>query len=412
MFADVLGLPEVGIDDDFFMLGGHSLLVARLLAQIRTTFGIRLGIRVVFDAPTVAMLVARLHAEPEPAPVVDFDAESELDAGITTDGCLPVEVEPRRILLTGATGFLGAFLLQALLDHTDAEITCLVRATDDAQAADRLRDTLKRYHLRAVVAVAGDLAEPDLGVGAKRFAELAEDIDVIYHNGARVNHLEPYARLRPANVQGTREILRLATTIRLKPVHYVSTSDFTQLDNGYVATKWVADRLVQAAGERGVPVTVHRPSRIAGHSTSGVGGTDDSFWNLVRAMLVLGAAPAVGERTVDLVPVDYVALAITQADSVGKIFHLTSPRPVRVATVLDVLRRRGHTLVELPADEWSRRLAEHDDPRLSLVTAHLGPDEPGPVHDQADAPVVDAETIGRYVDHFVHCGFFPTPEGR
>src|SRR5262249_17249187 len=134
-----------------------------------------------------------------------------------------------RILLTGATGFLGAFLLDELLRETDAQIVCLVRANDADQGRERIAHNLQQYGLdhpdfeQRVVAVPGNLEQPLLGLSSVEFDRLAEEIDVIYHNGAVVNLIYPYSQLRAANVGGTREILRLATKVRPKPMHYVST---------------------------------------------------------------------------------------------------------------------------------------------------------------------------------------------
>jgi nonribosomal peptide synthetase MxcG len=419
LFAEVLDLSEVDLDTDFFAAGGHSLLVARLIGRVRETFGIRLGVRDVFEAPTVAALVERMAAPTSSHPWagVDLAAEIALELQVPADGVRP----PRSLLLTGATGFLGAFLLRELLDRTNLRVHCLVRGNSPAE---RIRSALRRYRLSEdgldrVVAVPGDLARPALGLAPEVFLRLAADVDAVLHNGARVNHFEPYDRLRATHVQGTAEILRLATTGHLKPVHYVSTCDTADAEtrrvspealmpNGYVAAKWVAEGLVLLAGERGVPVAVHRPSRILGHRGTGAVNPDDAFWTLIRAMVTLGAAP---EDTghIDAVPVDWVATTIVSLLTVGGTHHLTSPRPLAVADVLDRLRARGYPLAAVSADEWTDLLT--DDPALSIAAAHWR-GAAAPVVFARDTALlagaeIDTGVLDTYLDHLVDSGFLP-----
>ena len=434
LFAEVLDVP-VDLDTDFFAAGGHSLLVSRLLGRIRDTFGVRLGIRDVFDAPTVAGLADRLTAPASRHPWagVDLAAEVALDPSITASGSVR---EPRAVLLTGATGFLGTFLLRELLDRTDLRVHCLVRGT---ATTERLRSSLRRYGLSGdgldrVVVVPGDLDRPALGLSPEKFLRLAEEVDVVLHNGARVHHFEPYLKLRSSHTRATAEILRLATTHHPKPVHYVSTCD-TAVDgtpsvlteghraapesltpNGYVAAKWVAEGLVLAAGERGVPVAVHRPSRIAGDTRSGATGPGDAFWSLVRAMVVLGAAPS-GLGHVDLVPVDWVAAAIVDLLAGGHTgtYHLTSPHPTAVDDVLARLRVRGHYFTPMSPNEW--RDALNSDPALSIAAAHwqeaaapavFGWDNTVAALGKPPA-VIDDDVLDTYLDHLTATGFLPAP---
>ncbi|WP_263363751.1 thioester reductase domain-containing protein [Nocardiopsis quinghaiensis] len=372
--------------------------------------------------------------------------------------------DPRHILLTGATGFLGTALLRELLARTSATVHCLVRADDEFAAAERLRNALNSRGLRIdgeaaarIAAVPGDLARPLLGLSEDRFDRLADLVDAVYHNGARVSAVEPYSRLRDPNVYGTREAIRLAARSRAVPVHYVSTAAVAVsaadnppvitedrrvpaeevLPSGYVASKWVGEGLVRAAAERGLPVTVHRPGRIGGHSGTGSGGTDDTLWHLVRAMLVLGAVPesaSVSAATVDLVPVDHVARMMVHLSlrpgTAGLTHHLTCRQPVRFTALTDALRRRGHDLAVLPDAEWGERLrrTRERNPEAGLEAAALLEgllptaiglgglhfDQRNTTAGLADAdvgfPVVDEALLARYIAYFTESGFFPPPK--
>ena len=121
----------------------------------------------------------------------------------------------RQLLLTGATGFLGCALLQALMDGSDATVTCLVRADSDEQAHNKLRHRLEQAQIawdtrfsERVRTVAGDLAQPALGWNDARYREAASRHDAVMHAAAVVNWVMLYGQLRATNVLGTHELLR------------------------------------------------------------------------------------------------------------------------------------------------------------------------------------------------------------
>jgi len=283
-------------------------------------------------------------------------------------------------LLTGATGFLGVFLLRDLLRETRAQIHCLVRCRDSAAGRAKIRANLESFELwedsftERIVPVPGDLAQPLLGLSPEAFARLAAAVDSIYHNGALVNFAYPYAMLEAANVRGTQEVLRLACLERIKPVHYVSTlsvfpasgigqdvfreeptTSWTELVDGYSQSKWVAEQLVVEAGRRGLPVGIYRPGRITGHSQTGACGKHDLIVNLLRDLLQLGAVPDL-DTSFEMTPVDYVSRAIVylsrQMASRGQIFHLTNPQSMPLQQMVEVLDRSGYPVRVLPFLDW------------------------------------------------------------
>ena len=278
LWRDMLRTDPRGMDDDFFELGGDSLLVARMLSRVEAETGRRVGIRSFLREPTLAGLVGCVDAGARPGPALDevVGCAEELAAVEALSFRAPAAAPPRTVLLTGATGFVGSFLLRQLLTATDARVVCLVRATEERAARERIAAALARAGYRGdqghrLAVAAADLASPGLGLDALAWSRLAAEVDAIFHAGAHVHHFSPYARLRAANVGSTIELLRLATTGRPKSVHHISSlsvfaeapglPDVDELSDlaaeshsparGYSASKWVADRLIGQAAQRG-----------------------------------------------------------------------------------------------------------------------------------------------------------------
>lgn len=396
--------------------------------------------------------------------VEDLEPEAVLDPEIQPQ-VVSNGSPPERVLLTGATGFLGSFVLSELLRHTRTDVYCLVRAAHAEEGARKLRNVLEAYGLwdeqlsSRIVPVVGDLSEPLLGLGSECFEELAGKIDVVYHSGASVNWVYPYNALKPTNVLGTQEVLRLATRDRAKPLHFISTlgvfplvggsgievvrEDDTlthdgSLYNGYTQSKWVAEMLVETARARGLPVSVYRPSLITGDSRSGAWNQDDFTCKMIKTWAGLGTAPEIDTK-MNMVPVDYVSRAIVSLslrdESLGKRFHLANPLPVGLGDLASWIEAFGYPIKRIPYDKWRADLLSPTKglrqdalysmaPLLSMSAAADGPALVGKVPEfdcrnttealsgtGISCPQVDGELMENYLVYLVKSGFLDSPTG-
>jgi myxalamid-type nonribosomal peptide synthetase MxaA len=418
IWTDLLKVKQVGIEDNFFDLGGHSLLLTQLVFRVHQTWQIELPLSSLWEMPTVASLAQSIEKTQKMgystlaitySNKINWQAEAVLDSAIRPETPVKYSTEPANIFLTGATGFVGAFLLYELLQQTHADIYCLVRAANPEDGKKRIQSSLESYLLwdnsfsSRIIAVVGNLSEPVLGLSQQKFQELAELIDVIYHNGALVHHASPYATLKAANVLGTQEVLRLATQFKVKPVHFMSTDgvfcakgysgvkvvteqdsldDYQVPSGGYTQSKWVAEKLVTIARDRGLPVCIYRLGRVSGHSKTGVFNQNDFLYRLIIGCIKLEKVPN-GNMIEDIAPVDYVSKAIVylsqQEKSIGQAFHFVNPQPFHSNRLIKLLHSLGYPLQEISDELWQvdlLKIAEHypEHPLYPLVPLLINKD--------------------------------------
>jgi amino acid adenylation domain-containing protein/thioester reductase-like protein len=395
IWANVLHLDQVGVLDNFFDLGGHSMTTIRVMSQVNETFQIELPLRHLFTAPTIAELAQTIESTSgkdstvtaNEITTVNLQAEVVLDETIKPGNLVyqPVS-EPAAIFLTGTTGFVGAFLLAELLQQTQADIYCLVRAANLTAAKQRLEETLKGYLIweesfsSRIIPVLGDLSQSLLGLADEEFYLMAGKIDSIYHNGALVNHVYPYPLLKAANVRGTEEVLRLASQIKIKPVHFVSTASVFSSDEyfklgvvqendplehcqglvgGYTQSKWVAEKIIMMARDRGLPCSIYRLGRVTWHSQTGVWNPNDLFYRFIKSCIQLKSAPQINSME-KITPVDYLAKALItlsqQPESLGKAFHLISSHSAPWSQFINYIRSLGYPLQQLSYEDWQAEL--------------------------------------------------------
>jgi uncharacterized protein YbjT (DUF2867 family) len=231
------------------------------------------------------------------------------------------------VLLTGATGFLGAFLLRDLLATTNWRVHCVVRADDADHGWRRILDTARGYGIETaldptrVIAVPGDLAAEDMGVAD--VDALADTVQVVFHAAAHINFVLPYASVQATNVAGTRRIVDFAARGRVKPLHHMST------------------------------IAVFSPAEPDGVLT------EESTPSAPEA---LGIGYTQTKWVAELLPVDFVARAVValsrEPAARGRTLHLFHPRGADFDTVYEGIRACGYPVRIVPADQWWALLEE------------------------------------------------------
>jgi amino acid adenylation domain-containing protein/thioester reductase-like protein len=479
IWAAVLNIPYTTVmqqEHGFFDLGGHSLALVELITRLTGTYGFPVPLARLAGNPTLEghLEVVRNARDGHTAAV-----QADLPRVLEDDSVLPAAFQPKStkmqrlseadtVLLTGTTGYLGAFLLNTLIETTTAQIICLVRFTDISEDRNRaggmarIRGNLldlglwNDSMLERIEVLPANLSRTRLGLSPDDFDELASRVQVIIHSAATVNLVYPYAAMRGANVIGTREIVRLACQAGAT-VHHISTNGVLpnsvegwsedsmvaindvpeKLLDGYGQTKWVAEQLILAAGKRGLPARIYRPGTISGHSTSGSSNTYDLLNALVVESLQLGHAPDIDGWYAEMTPADFVSKAILSLadiiDTEQRVFHLGDPNPLPTKELFGIYAELGYPAKPLGWEDW---VALWNEQRGSISGDHIFTVDilrrgmptiealkwVTVLKDPATAPLlakvglerprIDSKLCETYARHFCARGWLPRPPRR
>ncbi len=421
IWRDLFGDETIGLDSEFGEAGGTSLLSVQVVLEIQGRFGVVVNMHRAGGSKAsvrrLAEMVRGLMSNPDQAgPAAD---QMDLDDGGLVDADLQLPLgtmattatRGASVLLTGASGYLGAFLLDELVKTTTKPVYCVVRAADEAEGLDRLRVNAAKFMLPApdpdrVRVVPGDLTDIATLGRTFRDGELEREVGHVLHCAAKVVFTEPYRSLRAANVLTMAGLLTWARGCGIRDFSYVSTAAATApamgsdrlletrdqpLDprlGGYGVSKWVCERLLDRADEDGMRVRVFRPGLIMSARNTGAGNHKDLIYFVLASGVAVGAHP-IDNRIHEMAPVDVVAQAIVglamSRGSVGRVYHLVGEKLSGLRGLFVMLGDAGLPTRPLPLAQWQELVRERalatGNPILS-ASALLeieGTDEGGPM---------------------------------
>ncbi|NLR67398.1 amino acid adenylation domain-containing protein [Chitinophaga varians] len=420
VWADMLERPYIHHSDNFFDIGGDSLLVAAVVTKLKDRFNVKMYLRDLYQYPELRALATMIDNRVKTGETGIPEEDVEPYVSLQQDAYLLPDVEYQRpfdasvlqhqsaIMLTGATGFVGIHLLQELLDNTSAVVYCLVRARDEHHALDKIHQAFAAYHIpvqddtrHRIVPVPGDFAQPYLGIADQTYQELAGKVEVIYHSGSSVNFIEPYSFMKKPNVDGLREIIRFAATGKMKCLSLLSTisvyswghvfthktvmkesDDISQnllavsKDIGYVRSKWVMEAVADLAAAAGVPLITFRLGYAICHSQSGASAPYQWWASLVKNCVQYSSYPTLRELREGLITVDYMVKAIVHItknkEAIGQKFNLICSPETNLTLeqffgrLMDIY---GFKLKPLSYKDWRKQWEDDSTNRLYPLTS-------------------------------------------
>lgn len=465
LLEETLSIAKVGVNDDFFELGGDSLMAIEFITKAHNK-GIELPLQSVFDHPTARELSNYLLNGKETQHkyvAEDFVKYSEiLHRNVIDDSFVPVKHTIGNVLLTGATGFLGSHIIDALIKNNTRKIYCIVRRNSSGKPYIRIKNILSYYFGekyneeigKRIIPIEGDITDEKLS------DSIPKNIDTVIHTAATVKHYGTYDYFYSKNVKGTRNIINLAKNAGAKLIHISTLSvsgnsladDFSvyrssekkyfyetslfidqPLDNVYIRSKFEAEMAVLDAVLDGVDAKIIRVGNLTNRESDlkfQPNYISNAFLTRFKAIMELGKFPVyLMPLYAEFSPIDKTAegvVKIAQYAQKQSVFHLYNNKPIFFNDLLKVLHGLGIKMSVVDAKtfcETMQEIAKEPNMKYIFEAFQNDMDEDGKLIYDSNISLVndftvdflkrvgfewkqtDAEYISKYIEYFRKLGY-------
>ena len=389
IWKNILNIPDINTDDNFFEIGGDSILAIKMQIEALKC-GIQFEYSDIFNYPTIKQLSKKIpDIQKKNFDNYDFSNINKLISNNDENNLNNItKFNFKNILLVGSTGYLGAHIANEFLTNYSGDLYCLVREKDKMTIFERLTEILdfyfgkgyfKKYESR-IKLINGDISGNDLSISSEDEKLLSENIDAVINSAALVKHYGLKDKFESINVQGTKNIIDFCKKYNKRLIHIstisvsgfgekeeiakkteeIATLNFTEKDiyvgqnikGVYSTTKLKSEILVLNAILDGLDAQILRMGNITNRFSDGVfqkNIDNNAFVKRIKSFIEIGAFPQEFlNGQVELTPVDLAAqatLKILEYNSPCNIFHIYNPNLLAVKDIYLTLTNRNYSLV-------------------------------------------------------------------
>lgn len=404
----VLNCATVSVHDDFFFVGGDSLLAAKVVREVNLRIAdFNLEVFEFFEYLTIeqlANLYRKRDAEvtgcrkiEEVLTSLNFNSDQIVKdvRNALVEINIPnnfkyIEKTDGAILLTGATGWLGAYVLSDLLNKTSSEICCIGRGVNEASLLSRIKDNLLHYNLiltssqlQRIKPFVGDLELPSLGLPQATWNYFIDNVNSIYHAAAEIGIAASYSEMRKANLGSVTELAKLAVARNGKKFYFCSSvAVLIQYDGqkfsihkeesgvpspdglitGYAQSKWAAETVLLDLAQKGLPVKIYRIAHVLPDTNTNYAKPNYIFESILAVSRLAGVVPDWEGGKFYGIPVnvasDLLVSSSLRDDKYSGVIHMDNQHPTDFKSLINLMldiqlkSQSGDLLPLVSFSEW------------------------------------------------------------